>query len=227
LRFDDGGGIELQQLINTMTVNETYFYREEYQFRCLIRSILPEVIANRDGSSEQTLRIWSLPCSTGEEPYSIALQLIENWREVDKHQVEIVASDIDTRVLAQARAGIYDERALQHLPAMVRQRYFREVGVESWQIINDLRDSVDFTSVNLSDRQDMRRHQGRFDVIFCRNLLIYFDDASRRVAAEALFDALIPGGFLCLGHSESMSRISALLTVRKFPDAIVYQKPKQ
>jgi chemotaxis protein methyltransferase CheR len=226
LKYDDTAGAELQHLINTMTVNETYFYREEYQFRCLVNSILPEVIANRTPCEHRNIRLWSLPCSTGEEPYSMAIQLLENWHDVDRHDVEIVASDIDTRVIAQARAGLYDDRAVQHLPAAVKARYFARCTDGRWQIIGDIRSSVDFTSINLNDRLDMRRHQGAFDVIFCRNLLIYFDDVSRRQAAEALFDALRPGGFVCLGHSESMSRISSLFTVRKYPDGIVYQKPR-
>jgi chemotaxis protein methyltransferase CheR len=226
LKYDDLSGVELQHLINTMTVNETYFYREEYQFRCLVNSILPEIIANRTPGEHRNIRLWSLPCSTGEEPYSLAIQLLENWPDVDRHDVEIVASDIDTRVIEQARAGLYDDRAVQHLPAAVKARYFARSPDGRWQIIDDLRSSVDFIPINLNDRLDMRRHQAAFDVIFCRNLLIYFDDISRRQAAEALFDALRPGGFVCLGHSESMSRISALFTVRKFPDGIVYQKPR-
>jgi chemotaxis protein methyltransferase CheR len=226
LKYDDLAGVELQHLINAMTVNETYFYREEYQFRCLYNSILPEILGSRRASEPRRIRLWSLPCSTGEEPYSLAIQLLENWRDVDRHDVEIVASDIDTRVIAQARAGLYDDRSVQHLPAAVKARYFSQTQDGRWQIMNDLRNSVDFASVNLSDRLDMRRHQAAFDVIFCRNLLIYFDDVSRREAAEALFDALRPGGFVCLGHSESMSRISSLFTVRKFPDGIVYQKAR-
>ncbi len=226
LKYEDRAGDELQRLINAMTVNETYFYREESQFRCLVASILPEVVAGRAPGEPRPIRLWSLPCSTGEEPYSMAIQLLENWREVDRHDVEIAASDIDTRVIARAQEGLYDDRAVQYLPAAVRQRYFARTGDGRWRISDDLRASVDFAVANLSDRREMRRHQGGFDVIFCRNLLIYFDDVSRRQAAEALFDALRPGGFVCLGHSESMSRMSSLFTVRKFPDAIVYQKPK-
>lgn len=226
LKFDDAAGTEQQELINALTVNETYFYREAYQFHCLVKSILPELVTSRLPRETQPIRLWSLPCATGEEPYSMALQLLENWRDVDRFNVEIVGSDIDTRVLASARQGLYDERSLQHLSKQLRQRYFTHTDEGRWRISDEIRGSVDFTSINLSDRHEMRRHQGAFDVIFCRNLLIYFDDLSRRLAAEAMFDALRPGGFICLGHSESMSRISSLFTVRKFPDAIVYQKPR-
>ena len=226
LKYDDTRGQELQHLINAMTVNETYFYREEYQFSCLVKSILPELVAARVPREKRPLRLWSLPCSTGEEPYSLAIYMLENWPDVDRHDVEIVASDIDTRVLTRARAGLYDDRSVQYLSAAVRARYFSTAGAGQWQIIDDLRSSVEFQPINLNDRRDMRHHTNAFDVIFCRNLLIYFDDLSRRQAAEAMFDALRPGGFVCLGHSESMSRISSLFTVRKFPDAIVYQKPR-
>jgi chemotaxis protein methyltransferase CheR len=227
LRHDHRAGEELQLLINTMTVNETYFYREVYQFRCLISALLPEIVAHRTPRDRRPLSLWSLPCATGEEPYSIAIQLLENWPDADRHDIEIVASDIDTAVLARARAGLYDDRSVQYLPAAVKARYFRPAPGGDWQIIDALRASVDFVAVNLADRDAMRRYRGAFDVIFCRNLLIYFDDVSRRQATDCLFDALRPGGFVCLGHSESMSRFSELFTVRKFPDGTVYQKPRE
>ena len=109
-------------------------------------------------------------------------------------------------------------------PGLV-EKYFVATGQDRWRIVADLRQSVQFTSVNLVDPAETRRH-GTFDVIFCRNVLIYFDDASRRLAAENLFDNLAPGGFICLGHTESMSRVSSLFEVRRFADAIVYQRPK-
>ncbi|MBP0463931.1 protein-glutamate O-methyltransferase CheR [Roseomonas sp. PWR1] len=221
LRYEDRDGEEMQLLINEMTVNETYFYREDYQLRALASEMMPELAARRRG---ETLRIWSLPCSTGEEPYSIALHLTENWPGLETVDVEIVASDIDTRALSRARAGVYGERALHNLPPEMRARYFESAGPERWRIAAPIRGAVRFTATNLSDPAEMARHRGLYDVIFCRNLLIYFDDASRRQAGTALYEALRPGGFVCLGHSEAMSRICSLFTVRKFRDAIVYQR---
>jgi chemotaxis protein methyltransferase CheR len=220
LRYDDAAGAELQHLINALTVNETYFYREDYQLRALSGGIMPELAARHGGAP---LRIWSLPCSTGEEPYSIALHLTANWPGLERVDVEIVGSDIDTAVLARARAGLYDARAVQHLPPDLLERHFTRAGAQ-WRISAALRGAVRFTTANLHDAALMRRHRGLYDVIFCRNLLIYFDDESRRAAAAMLYEALRPGGFVCLGHSESMSRMSALFTVRKFADAIVYQR---
>ena len=221
LRFQ-ASGEELQTLTNLMTVNETYFFREEYQFKCLVESLLPELVAKKEPGS--LLRIWSIPSSSGEEPYSIAIYLSEHWPDIHHWDVQIISSDIDTDVLERARAGRYSERSVQHLPTRYLQKYFKRSGSE-YQICNEFRDVVEFTRINLTEPGDTRPYRD-FDVIFCRNLLIYFDDLSRAKAAGVFYDALIPGGFICLGHSESMSRISPLFQVRKFPEAIVYQKPE-
>jgi chemotaxis protein methyltransferase CheR len=173
----------------------------------------------------EPIRIWSVPCSTGEEPYSIAIWLMENFNGVDSYNIEIVGSDIDTRALEAAAEGIYGARALMRLPRDVVTRYFEKIGDDTFRIDPGLRDSILFTSVNLVDAQDMARHRN-FDIVFCRNVLIYFDEASRRLAAENLYDCLRPGGFICLGHSESMSRISSLFHVCRYADAIVYQRPE-
>jgi chemotaxis protein methyltransferase CheR len=221
LRADPG---EVEHLINAFTVNETYFYREDHQLRCLTTDLLAERIRAKPPGA--AIRIWSVPCSTGEEPYSIAIWLLENWPQVDAHEVEIVGSDIDTRALEAAREGLYGERALMRLTPALVARYFRPAGDGRWRILDELRQSIRFTPVNLVESAETRAH-GRFDVIFCRNVLIYFDDASRRVAAENLYEALEPGGFICLGHSESMSRISPLFEVRRYADAIVHRRPPE
>jgi chemotaxis protein methyltransferase CheR len=216
------GGPEAEQVINSFTVNETYFYREEHQLRCLSRDLLPEIVTRRQPGD--LVRIWCVPCSTGEEPYSVAIWLLQNWRLVDAYNIEIIGSDIDTRVLAAALQGNYGERALSRLPGEVLEQYFEPAHQRDRQLIKDLRESVKFTQVNLLDAGNMAV-QGRFDVILCRNVLIYFDDASRATASVNLYNALNPRGFICLGHSESMTRISSRFKVRRFEDAIVYQRP--
>jgi chemotaxis protein methyltransferase CheR len=219
LRFQ-ASGEELQQLTNLMTVNETYFLREEYQFKCLVDSILPEIVRHK--TSSDAIRVWCIPSSSGEEPYSIAMFLLEQWSGIRQWDVEIISSDIDTSILRRARAGRYSFRSVQNVPAPWLEKYFKGAG-EEYQLSDDLRRAVEFTRVNLAEPADTLYYRN-FDVIFCRNLLIYFDDVSRTTAAETFYEALNPGGFICLGHSESMSRISSLFKVRKFPDAIVYQK---
>jgi len=222
LRSDLNG--EIEQFINAFTVNETYFYREDHQLRCLSSDLLAERIRHRRRS--EAVRIWSVPCSTGEEPYSIAMWLLESWPQVDAYDIEIIGSDIDTRVLLAAETGIFGKRALMRLSPDLVAKYFVQLDEDRWQILEDLRGSVRFSPVNLVEAAQTRPH-GQFDVIFCRNVLIYFDDASRRLAAENLYENLAPGGFICLGHTESMSRISPLFEVRRFAEAIVYQRPME
>lgn len=221
LRFESKGD-ELQQLVNVMTVNETYFFRESYQFDCMVNSMLNEIVQRKRRGGR--IRIWSIPSSTGEEPYSIAIYLLERWAGINDYEVEILSSDIDTQVLQSAERGVYSARSVAQLPKHYLDKYFTKVSSSEFHVSRDLVSAVEFSHVNLTDASHTRRFRD-IDLIFCRNLLIYFDDLSRRVAAEAMYDAMTPGGFICLGHSESMSRISSLFSVRKFPDAMVYQKP--
>ncbi len=221
VRFETGGQ-EMQHLVNAMTVNETYFFREEYQFEALVGGILPEVSAHK--KPKDTIKIWSLPCSTGEEPYSIAIYILEGWDRADDFNIEILASDIDSRVLREAHGGVYGERSLSRVPQNLRKKYFSPLAGDHFQISEALRESIDFSTVNIVDAAQMRSYSN-IDVIFCRNLLIYFDDLARRQAMETLYECLAPGGFICLGHSESMSRMSSLYRPCRFSDAIVYQKP--
>jgi len=222
LRFQ-ASGEELQYLTNAMTVNETYFLREEFQFQCLVDSLLPEITSYK--TDNRPIRIWSIPSSSGEEPYSIAMYLLERWKGINEWDVEIISSDIDTSILRKARAGRYSTRSVQNVPALWLKKYFTSTGDEH-EICDDLKQAVEFTQVNLAEKADTRIYRD-FDVVFCRNLLIYFDDVSRKTAAETFYDALKPGGYICLGHSESMSRISSLYNVRRFAEAILYQKPME
>ncbi|WP_205574573.1 CheR family methyltransferase [Indioceanicola profundi] len=213
---------EVEQLINAFTINETYFYREDHQFRCLTSALLGQIASRKRRSAP--IRIWSMPCSTGEEAYSIAIWLLENWPSVDDWDIEIVGTDIDTRALQAAEEGVYAERALMRLSPYLIGKYFERLDGGRYRLAEDLRGSVRFTRANVMDQGETARH-GEFDVIFCRNMLIYFDEKSRRQAADNLYDRLAPGGYICLGHTESMSRISPLFQVCRFDDAIVYQRP--
>lgn len=221
VRFEVSGE-ELQHLVNSMTVNETYFFREDYQFKALVSGILPALM--RVKSQRDPFRIWSIPCSSGEEPYSIAISLLEQWDQVDNWDIEIHASDIDSKILAEARAGIFGPRSLQRVSSQLVSKYFVSLGEGRFQICDELRDSIDFSLINVVDPLQTNRFRD-VDVIFCRNLLIYFDDVARRETVETLYETLRPGGFVCLGHSESMSRMTSLFVPRKFGDTIVYQKP--
>jgi chemotaxis protein methyltransferase CheR len=221
LRLGEAGLV--QQMVNRFTVNETYFLREEYQFDSLVLSVLPQILAERHGAGP--VRILSIPCSTGEEPYSIAIELLERWPQIAEVDVQIIAADIDTGALDAARSGFFGARSLQRMTQWLVDRYFSPVDDGRYRINADLREAVDFRVANICDTSSMRSFR-LCDVIYCRNLLIYFDELSSRQAAENLFGALSPGGFLFLGHSESMSRISPIFTPVHFPEGIVYQRPK-
>jgi chemotaxis protein methyltransferase CheR len=213
---------ELERLISMFTVNETYFYREEYQLHCLTSTLLDRITSRKKPG--QSIRLWSIPCATGEEPYSMAIWLLENWSHVDSWDIEIIGSDIDTRALQAAEAGIYSERSLMRLPRHLVAKYFTTIPNGQYRIDDALRGSVQFSRVNVINQADTGRWRD-IDVIFCRNVLIYFDETARRTAADNLYDSMAPGGYICLGHTESMSRISPLFNVCRFPEAIVYQKP--
>jgi chemotaxis protein methyltransferase CheR len=225
LRLDNRPEL-LQDLINQLTVNETYFLREDYQFDALLNTVLPNVLSARGGPARIVgpVKVLSLPCSTGEEPYSIALRLLEEWPHIDHLDVEIHGADIDSDVLDRAAQATYGERSLQRVPKPWVAKYFAQAGAGRYQLDEGLRDAVTLHHINVCDTAAMRKFRD-FDVIFCRNVLIYFDELSSRRAAENLYGALRPGGYLFLGHSESMSRISPIFTPARLPEGIVYQRP--
>ena len=216
----------VQELINQLTVNETYFLREDYQFDSLLNEVLPNVLAALGGPRRiyRPVKILSLPCSTGEEPYSIALRLLEEWDQIDHVDVEIHGADIDSDVLERARRGIYGDRSLQRMPKPWLAKYFTRVGAGRYQLDDGIRGAVTLHHLNVCDTQAMRAFYD-YDVVFCRNVLIYFDEVSSRRAAENLYGALRPGGYLFLGHSESMSRISPIFNPIHLPEGFVYQRP--
>ncbi|WP_433826793.1 CheR family methyltransferase [Actinoplanes sp. CA-015351] len=225
LRVNEGSGM-LQDLINQLTVNETYFLREDYQFDAMLSTVLPNVLRDRGGLNRIVgpVKILSLPCSTGEEPYSIALRLLEEWDQIDHVDVEIHGADIDSDVLAKAAHASYGERSVQRVPKAWMNKYFTPVGGGRFQVDDGIRSAVTLHKVNICDTFSMRSFRD-FDVVFCRNVLIYFDELSSRRAAENLYGAMRPGGYLFLGHSESMSRISPIFTPTRLPEGIVYQRP--
>ena len=225
LRLSDGTDL-LQDLINQLTINETYFLREDYQFDSMLSTVLPAVLAGRGGRDRLggPVKILSLPCSTGEEPYSIALRLLEEWDQIAHVDVEIHGADIDSAVLDQARQAVYGDRSLQRVPKPWLEKYFTRIGAGRYQLDDAVRNAITLHHVNVCDTQAMHAFHD-YDVVFCRNVLIYFDAVSSRRAAENLYGALRPGGYLFLGHSESMSRISPIFTPVRLQDGFVYQRP--
>jgi len=202
-------------------VHETYFMREDYQLECLTEEVLPLVLSER--GRRAPLRVLSVPCSTGEEPYSIALWLLENWPEIEEVDVSIHGIDIDRESLVTAAEGIYGARSVQRLSDTVLERWFTPVQ-GGHQISPDIRGAVELSAANICDSAEMRNFRD-YDIVFCRNVLIYFDQVASRRAAENLFGAMRPGGYLFLGHTESMSRITPIFEPVRFPQTTAYQRP--
>jgi len=223
LRFEDESGVEFQELINTLTVNETYFYRENHQFEAMIDHILPELDTVRDNN--EPLRILCAPSSTGEEPYTVALHLLEDDDLINKRDIEIVGIDIDSKVIDNAQRGLFSDRSIHALPKSVVQKYFKpKMGYN--EIDPDLQGAIEFKVANVFEKLDMRR-LGKFDIIFSRNMLIYFDDASRKEVAMTFYDMLKPQGYIMLGHAEYMNRIVSVFEPKKFGKTLAYKKERR
>ena len=210
----------LQELMNAVTVNETYFFREKEQFEVLVNHILYELDAKLPSS--QPIRILSSPCSTGEEPYSIVLHILQEGKLVEKRDIEIVGIDIDSKVIEKARKAQYSKRSVHAIPPDLLSRWFVKKGLY-YELVDELKGTVDFQVCNVFDKEQMRR-LGKFDVIFSRNMLIYFDDASRKEVAMTFYDMLNPGGYVLLGHAEYMSRIVSVYKAHKVNNILIYQK---
>ena len=192
----DPKGLELVWMIDSLTTNKTSFYREVQHFDFLRGEIIPQL-------KKKTLRIWSAACSSGEEPYSIAILLREELPNFKTWDVKILATDISTRVLQKASEGVYDDEILKPVPAAWRQKYFApEPGVKASRIAPSIREMVRFARLNLMEKFPMK---GPFDIIFCRNVMIYFDKPTQEKLVQRYYDILAPGGYLMVGHSESLT----------------------
>ncbi len=220
LRFEDKDGTEFQELMNGVTVNETYFYREKDQFEALINFILPEL--DKVMPKNRPLRILSSPCSSGEEPYSMILHIVEEAKLVERRDIEVVGIDIDSTVIEKAKKGKFTDRSVHAIPKNVLSKWFVKKNL-GYQLGDDLMGSVDFQVANVFDKAQMRK-LGKFDVIFSRNMLIYFDDASKKEVAMTFYDMLNPNGYVLLGHAEYMSRIVSVFNAKKVDKTLIYQK---
>ncbi|HEY7955831.1 MAG TPA: protein-glutamate O-methyltransferase CheR [Polyangia bacterium] len=212
---------ELDAIVERVTTNETYFFREGYQLDAFRYEILPE-LANLAPRGPR-LTVWSAGCSSGEEAYTIAILIQESGLFAD-WDVRVFGSDISRRVLAIARKGIYGRPSFRTTDERVVRRYFREVEGKH-QVRDELRARVSFGQINLYD-EAMAALVGEVDVIFCRNVLIYFDPVSRKQVIDTLYRKLGKGGYLLLGHSESLLHVTTAFELVHLEHDMVYRKPK-
>jgi chemotaxis protein methyltransferase CheR len=199
------GGAEplTKEVVEAMTTNETFFFRDKVPFEHLRDTILPALLRSR--ASRRSLRIWSAACSTGQEPYSIAMCLKEKAAQLSGWRIEIVGTDLSQEVLEKSRAGIYSQFEVQRgLPIQLLVKYFAQIG-ELWQLNSELRGMVQYRQLNLL--QDFSS-LGKFDVVFCRNVLIYFDQDTKINVFDRLAKVIEPDGMLMLGAAESVVGIT-------------------
>jgi chemotaxis protein methyltransferase CheR len=214
---------ELNNLIDEVTVNETYLFRDFPQLQGFAEKVLPPYLDAKRLKRDYSLKLWSAACSTGEEPYTLSIILHEMIRDYPMWEVGIEATDIDRGVLAACRQGIFCDRSMKDTPVPYRIKYFSKIE-SGWRVDPVLTRSISFARANLMDRGDMRLRRN-YDFVFCRNVLIYFNEDSQRKVVNGFYDALAPGGYLFLGHSESVGRLTAAFTLERMDRFLVYRKP--
>jgi chemotaxis protein methyltransferase CheR len=220
LRFAPQGAAELEQALEMLTTKETYFFRQEYQLRSFQRELLPRLAQANAG--QRRLNIWSAGCSTGEEVYTLAILVIESGL-FEQWDVNVIGSDLCRSNVATSRRGVYRASSFRTTPDVMRHRYFEE-RADGTHVVDRVKRLCHFGQVNLLD-PEYARTVGRVDVVFCRNVLIYFDPASRRRVIDTLYDRLVPGGYLLLGHSESLLHLSTAFELVHLKEDLVYRKP--
>ncbi|PYQ60459.1 MAG: chemotaxis protein CheR [Acidobacteria bacterium] len=219
LQYDPRAGAEFDEISDLVTTKETYFFREPSQLTAFVDEIVPDILSRK---GVRKIRVWSAGCSTGEEPYSIAI-LLQESRAFERVAFDIFASDISQQVLVRARKGQYREAAFRATDPDIRDKYFSREEDGSWRIRDEIRNRVSFGRLNLYDEPRVSL-LGYVDVIFCRNVIIYFDDSSKRMVINSFYNRLIDGGYLLLGHSESLISLSTQFKLQHLRNDMVYQK---
>lgn len=216
-----GAGDELVYMLDAISTNLTSFFREEKHFDFLKEVVFPSYVAEKKVTGFHKLRFWSAGCSSGEEPYSLAMCLLEYF-ESPPFDVKLLATDICTKVLAQARSGVYPAGRLKKIPISEARKYFqRGYGRQEgyFRVKRSLREIIEFKRFNLMEPFSFKE---AFNLIFCRNVMIYFDKRTQQTLANKFYDALLDGGYLFIGHSETLTGIDHGF---RYISPSVYQKP--
>ncbi len=211
----------LSALIDKISTNHTFFNREAQHFEFLRNQAIPQILQTfKPLQKPSKIRIWSAGCASGEEPFQIIMELMEAFGQFFvEQQIALLATDISAQALSRAQKAVYDKNNVQHLPPALVQKYFVPIDAFHFQLKNSVRQQVLFRRFNLARKHFPFKH--RFHIIFCRNVMIYFDAQSKQQLLARFYDYLEPGGFLFLGHSENIARQSANF---HFVQPAVYQK---
>jgi len=220
LRFTSNGPQELEEVVELLTTKETYFFRQEYQLRALREELLP--LLYESNLRHRRISFWSAGCATGEEAYTLAMLVLES-KLFEGWDVRIIGSDISKKSVAHARRGIYRQSSFRSTSPELKRCYFEE-REDGTHVIESVKRLCHFGQLNLLD-VGRTSIVGRVNVVMCRNVLIYFDLKSRRKVIESLYERLLPGGYLLLGHSESLWNVSTAFELFHLKEDLVYRKP--
>ncbi|HXQ25654.1 MAG TPA: protein-glutamate O-methyltransferase CheR [Candidatus Acidoferrales bacterium] len=215
-----GSSIEYEALLERLLTQETSFFRYPAVFEALEKKILPEVQERKFWENPRTLRIWSAGCSTGEEPYSIAITVLDALKFAEAWEIEILATDVSRRALRHAERGVYSKRSLQEVSLRQVETYFTSTK-HGFQVAPRIRRMISFAQMNLVEPV----YVGKIDCIFCMNVLMYFSDEHRLAILRRFYDALEPGGYFLLGHSETLSNAPMKFEPMVLGDCRLYRKP--
>jgi chemotaxis protein methyltransferase CheR len=214
---------EMRSLLNEITIGETYFFRSQPTIDALRKIILPQLMASASKLSFKKLKIWSAGCSTGEEPYTLSILLLEEVAQKSKDWTyEIVGTDLNDHSIAKCREGLYAEYAVRNLGQLIREKYFKQEGA-LYRVKEEVRANIKFERLNLQDQSKMLFMKG-FDLIFCCNVLIYFDGVSKKRTVDHFYSGLVPGGYFFLGECETLFGVYDQFRLVHFPGTTAYTK---
>lgn len=213
--------VDIARLFDAVTTNETFFFREPQQFEVFSSNLIPQIINENGQMGRKDIKIWSAACSTGEEPYTIAMILLEK-QEVALIKKEIYASDISESVLLSAKRAMYGGYSVRNIPPQYMAKYFKDSG-GIYVLSESVKSMVKFMNINLIDEREVKQLKG-IDVVFCRNVLIYFDDKAKKKAVSLIYDVLRPKGYLFVGTSESLHNVTRAFRPLVINKVIIYQK---
>jgi chemotaxis protein methyltransferase CheR len=219
--YDRSKEEEVSVLINTIVTNETSFFRDQVQLDAFQKGVVPRLVEAKKRAAKNTIRVWSAACSTGEEPYTLAMMLMEALGP-EGWMLEVIGSDISDNVLSSAKKATYEQYSLRNAAPAFLSKYFSNTG-GSYTVKDNVQRLVKYRKINLMNSFETRLIKD-IDVVFCRNVLIYFDDASKKKAVSHLYDSLCKGGYLFVGFSESLHNVTRLFRPVSIDGSLVHQK---
>ena len=223
LKFHPEGRLEIRELFDLVTIGETYFFRNKAQFDVLMRVVLPEIIQRKVESGDKCIRAWSAGCSRGDEAYSIAMAIMEVFPSFEDWGISILGTDINRKSLACSEEAVYGEKDIGHLPKEYLEKYFKTLG-STYRLRDEVKALVEFEYHNLARDPCLNEKMQNIDILFCRNVIIYFDPETTQRVIDNFYNCLAQDGYLFLGHTETLWQITNRFERVEFPQTFIYRK---